>query len=157
MTSFRLKKLPYLLSKRGQEEIMGFIIILVLVVVIGMFFIFLMKPKAQEPQNTQVENLLSAIKHTSSDCGKEMSDVAVMCNRDENCGNENACTYLRGKLKEIIDLAIDKAGMGNVIGYSMNVTGLEIDFKEGNSTANSMGAISPINKDISMQLRFFYP
>jgi hypothetical protein len=145
-------------SKRGQEEIMGFIVIVVLIVVIGMIFIFMIKPRAkQAEQSMQVENLLSSIRHANSECDKEMQDVMIMCRNDETCGNEKACDYLKSELKLMIDKAIEKAGMGSVIGYNLSIKGISISINYGNSTSNFIAAISPIRQDIDAELRFYYP
>jgi len=156
MTSNNKSKTHYL-NKRGQEEIMGFIIILVLIVLIGLFFMFMLKPKVQQQQSQQVENLLSSIKHVNSACDKEMQEVIIMCYGSELCGDRDACNYLKEELKNITDTALDKAGMGNVIGYSLNITGIDINLKEGNFTGTSLAAISPVRDEINMELRLYYP
>ena len=146
------------INKKGQEEIMGFILVLVLIIVIGLFFIFMLKPKVtQAQQSMQVENLLSSIKHVNSACDKEMQEVVIMCSREDMCGDLDACSYLKDELKTLIDTAIDKAGMGNVIAYNLTITGINLNIMEGNVTGTSMSAISPLQEDMEMQLRFYYP
>lgn len=146
------------ISKKGQEEIMGFMLILVLIVVIGMFFMFMLKPRVtQSQQSVQVENLLSSIKHVNSACDKEMQEVVIMCSRDEMCGEQDACSYLKGEIKTIIDTATEKAGMGAVMGYNLTIASLNFEIFEGNKTETSMAAISPLQGDMSMQLTFYYP
>jgi len=163
MTSAQgMSQISYLNKKnrKAQEEIMGFIIIVVIIIVIGMVFIFMLKPKAKQEQNVQVENLLSAVRHATSACEKEMQDVMIMCGNDESCGTEKACDYLRLELKSMVDLAVEKAGLGNVIGYTLDLKGTSgalLSIKEGNQTGTSMAAISPIRQDLSAELRFFYP
>ena len=159
MTSIYQKNKTHYLNKRGQEEIMGFILILVLIVVIGMFFMFMLKPKtpAQAQQSVQVENLLASIKHLNSACDREMQDVVIMCSRDEMCGEQDACGYLQGEIKTIIDTATEKAGMGAVMGYNFTIASLNFEIFEGNKTGTSMAAASPLQGDISLQLTFYYP
>jgi len=149
---------PLAKSKKAQEEIMGFIIIVVLIVIIGLFFIFMLKPKTQEAgQSMQVFNLLSGIKHLDSKCDKEIQEVVIMCRNDETCADESACSYLEHELAAIINTAIEKAGLGNIISYNLDIEGTSISIKSGNATVNSIAAISPISQDTSMKLRFFYP
>ena len=50
-------------SKKGQEEIMGFMLIVVMIIVIGLGLIFFLKPSQNEEKNLQTENLLYKLGH----------------------------------------------------------------------------------------------
>lgn len=145
-------------NKKAQEEIIGFMVIVVMVIVIGLLFMFFLKPKAPAAQESQqVSNLLISISHATSACDKEIRDVAVMCMNSENCNNENACDYLNKELPSLIDKALNKGGLGNVIGYSLVINGTSIDINHGNKTATMSGAVAPITSDLKMELKFYYP
>jgi hypothetical protein len=145
-------------NKKAQEEIIGFMVIVVMVIVIGLLFMFFLKPKASAAQESQqVSNLLISISHTTSTCGKEIRDVAVMCMNSENCKDENACSHLNTEIPILIDKALNKGGLGNVIGYNLIINGTSININQGNKTGIMSGAIAPIRSDLKMELKFYYP
>ena len=78
LTSRHAKKdnnLHYCLNKKGQEEILGFILVVVMVVVIGLAFLFFLTPRAQERQDLEMENLLYAWLSTTIEEGKDVSSM----------------------------------------------------------------------------------
>ena len=145
-------------SKKAQEEIIGFMVIVVMVIVIGLLFMLFLKPKASAAQESQqVSNLLISISHVTSTCDKEIRDVVIMCSKGENCKDENACDYLNKELSSLIDKALTKGGLGNVISYSLIINGTSININQGNKTSTMSGAIAPITSDLKMDLKFYYP
>ena len=134
-------------SKKGQEEILGFMLVVVMVMVIGLGFLFFLTPKAPERQDLEMENLLYAWLSTTIE-GKDISNMI------ENC--YGPCDL--GSGVQILDNAISKSGLINRInGYSLNVTGTaEFYYSKGNLTGNSRTAFVPV-KDNDVRLKFYLP
>jgi len=142
-------KIGHYCSKKGQEEIMGFILVVVMVMMIGLGFLFFFTPKAPERQDLEMQNLLYAWLSTTIE-GKDVSSMI------ENC--YGACDL--SKETVILDNAIDaKFGRGasSLNGYSLNVTGTaEFYYSKGNLTGNYRTAFVPV-KDNDVRLKFYLP
>jgi hypothetical protein len=135
------------MNKKAQEEIIGFILVVVMVVVIGLVFIFFLTPKPAERTDLQLENLLYSWLSVSFEGGDVKSAI-------ENCYGD--CDL--SSAKEILDSAIAKSGLINSInGYSLNVTGTtEFSYFKGNLTGNARTGVVPLtNNDI--KLKVYYP
>jgi len=132
---------------KGQEEIMGFLLIVVMVIVIGFGMLFFFTPKASERADLGIENLLYSwlsVNIGDKDIRAIISDCSGNCELNEEIG--------------ILDGAIEDSGLiNNIRGYSVNVTGTaEFSYSKGNLTGNARTALVPINKN-EVQLKVFYP
>lgn len=100
---------------RGQQEMVGFILIIVMVVIGLMVFlvITLKKPQA-EVESAQAENILSSVLRTTSDCvvnepdRESIRDLFRRCYDGRDCTNLNlkACNYLNRTLSGLLKSAI---------------------------------------------------
>lgn len=101
-------------TKKAQQEIMGFVLIIVLVAIIALIFLgfALRKPsttKIQENQDTS--NFLQAALQVTSSCklysGQygTMQDAVKACYKGEVCGESNltACDILNSTFREILE------------------------------------------------------
>jgi len=64
-------------SKRGQEEIIGFMLIVIMIIVIGLALLFFMKPKQAEQKDSQMDNLvysLAATTYEGQDIGARIDE-----------------------------------------------------------------------------------
>jgi len=104
------------LTRKGQEEIMGFVAIVVVIAVIFLVFlgIFLRRPAEQrEQESSDVLRFLESMMEYTSDCAisyvpdySDMGELISECYEDpgEECLNgENVCDVLNEELGEIID------------------------------------------------------
>jgi hypothetical protein len=132
---------------KAQEEIIGFILVVVMVVVIGLVFIFFLTPKPAERTDLELENLLYSWLSVSLENG----DVKGLI---ESCYGE--CDL--GQATDILDSAISKSGMINSInGYSLNITGqTEFSYSKGNLTGNARTAVVPLSNN-DVKLKVYYP
>jgi len=140
-------------NKKGQEEIMGFMLVVVLVIVIGLAMIFLFRPAQQEVwSDFQIENMLYSIMETSYQ-GEKISD------RIEYCEYGEGCEELGEGIEEIMTVAFEGSGTvigKNLKGYSLNMTGgLIYDLTEGSQTSQSRGAATVVS-DTTVRLKFFF-
>ena len=131
---------------KGQEEIMGFLLIVVMVIVIGFGMLFFFTPKTSERADVGLENLLYSwlsVTVGDKDIRAIISDCSGACNLNEEI--------------IILDSAIEDSGLMNTIkGYTVNVTGsAEFSYSKGNLTGNARTALVPINKN-EIQLKVFY-
>jgi hypothetical protein len=138
----------YMKFTKGQEEIMGFILIVVIVMVIGLGMLFFFSPRAAETSDLEMQNLLYA--WVATDVDGSVSGAISSCS-----GTCDLATQL-----DILDKAITKSGIINQInGYSLNVTGMAEAYYEkgivkGNSTRT---AVVQVDSENTAKLRFYYP
>lgn len=148
----RLRVSSLLQNKKGQEEIMGFMLVVILIVVIGLTFVFLAKPKEVQERDLGVENLLYSIVGTSYD-SQTIRDRVKGCEKGRDCEN------LGDGVIEIMDAALSGSDIAvgkNLRGYSFNMSGGVIYFlSDGNLTGQSKGAATVVG-DTLIRLKFYY-
>ena len=99
--------------KKGQIEMMGLVIVVILIVIGGLFYVrfALLGGTVEVADNSEVQvaqatNLLIALANLRMDCGdlrEQVSEVLVRCSQEgEYCG-QNACDYLSQELPPILD------------------------------------------------------
>ena|SRR3989344_3205322 len=98
-------------SKKAQEEIVGFVAIVLIVSVIMIVFlgIFLRKDKSG-PGNIEVSQFLDALMETTTSCSnndgftyKRYSELVELCYEGGDCSGEEACDVLNKYTKEMIE------------------------------------------------------
>lgn len=161
-------------NKRAQEEIMGFVIIVLIVIVIGLvFFAFSIRRASQgpEPKQAELDDFLNSMLAYTSSCeisGKNQSirELTRQCNNDKSCGNgQKACTVLNTTLetmlKELLGSKIQIA-QAYVHGYALNISNSKqlTYIEQGNLTGNYFASSIPIptgtGSDIWVKLKFYY-
>ena len=147
-------------KRKAQEEMLGFILIVVLIVVIGVVFLFLAKPKIKLEKNIQIDNLLYSIMEYTVN-NKQMKEVIKECYEE---GDESRCIELKRSIEDMLNVMIAKSGMvigKQLVGYSLNITNSEpvLAIREGSLTGNMFSSYHVIlaePKDILVKLRFYY-
>ncbi len=116
------------MKKRGQEEMIGFVIIVVIVAVILLVFLrFSLNNDVVSENNFEVETFLQVYLEYTTDCSNleerlTMRNLIVACNKDEECTDGiDACEVLEKETEEILkrvwqDLKPD------TVGYSLLIT-----------------------------------
>lgn len=141
-----------LFGKKGQEEIMGFLLVVILIIVIGMAMLFLFKPKELDQTDTQLENLLFSIMSTTYD-GK---DIAA---RIRNCEFGEDCEELGIALDKIFNVTLTKSGTAigqNIKGYELEMSErIEYYVLNGEITTTSRGSAIVVGETL-VRLRFYY-
>lgn len=98
--------------RKGQQEIFGFAIIVMLILVIAViFFGFALQRAINKPvyqQHQKVNNLLFVMmKYTTTCRNLELSRVIELCMRDETCSDDvEACDYLAELCGEILNTTL---------------------------------------------------
>ena len=143
-------KIRNIKSKRSQEEIVGFVLIIVLVVVISLIFLAISLKKPQERlENSELETFVqSSLKYTticyeSPEKRQNIKELIVNCNSGGKClNNRTACSVLNETVSDMMKKSW-KVGTSvksyNLKIYSaLNKTILEV--KDGNCTGTKIGA-----------------
>ena len=156
---------------KAQQEMVGFVLIVVLVMVALMVFlvISLRKPvKANE--SAEIENLLSVLLKYTTECAivyepdyDNVKDLIKSCYENKKCKNldKMACDYLNESLGDVMEeLMATEAGVG---AYNLNIfhdeSGGMLVLSEGNCSGAVYGAqkmISVASGKIVIRLEFCY-
>ena len=100
-------------GKKAQHEIVGFILIVVILVVIGLFLlVFYLRKGPEEYRSVDIENFLTASMQYSTNCTldyapeyEKMQDLIKTCHGDKNkeCSDgKNVCGLLNESLSELV-------------------------------------------------------
>ena len=140
------------MNKSGQQEIVGFVLIVVLVMVgLMVFLIISIRDDGEEGMSAGVSNMLDVLMRTTSDCAivyepdyDRFEDLFKSCFKGDSCNNLNgsACEYLNESLRDIVS---------SMVRSDASVGAWEADFfirdgegilrwSEGNCTGVSSGA-----------------
>lgn len=110
-------------NRRGQQEMVGFILIVVLVMIgLMVFLVISLRTSPDEADSLEVENMLSAIMSHTTDCAipavpyyDTLEDLFKSCYENDECSrmDRSACGYLNETLGAILeDLMATEATVG---------------------------------------------
>ncbi|MEK6889333.1 MAG: hypothetical protein AABW80_04470 [Nanoarchaeota archaeon] len=150
-------------NKKGQEEMVGFALIVIIVAVVGVVLLgfALRNPgESSEASSVEVNQFLESLAHVTSDCDynsrndfASMEELARECytNPADTCtgSEENVCNALNESLKGIISKGLDIGTEKYYEGFEMNI-GFEpkevgeeeveiISLKEGSCEGRKVG------------------
>ncbi|PIU76044.1 hypothetical protein COS75_01140 [Candidatus Pacearchaeota archaeon CG06_land_8_20_14_3_00_35_12] len=162
------KNQGFLRTRKAQEEMTGFIVIILLIAVILIgAMIFFVRPKQQvtELKSVEATQLLSSILgYTASDCSnKDIKDVIRDCNSGKSCGQQNACIFLNSTVPAIMNASIGQVSKEKAI-HGWKFTALDIaanqtilNLSKGSLNGSMIGASYIIAMpDINVELRLYY-
>ncbi len=98
---------------KAQEEIVGFIMVVVLVAVIFLVFLgFTIRSDSEISTSSEVSHFLDSISEFTTSCSldggfsyKQLDDLAISCDRGQLCSNGNACNIFESTLKNLTESA----------------------------------------------------
>ncbi len=100
-------------TRKAQEEIVGFVMVILLVSLIFLIFlgIYLRKGNAEPTSSIEVSQFLNSLVEYTSDCSldsgfsyKQIDDLAVKCDEGALCSSgKTACQVLDDTIKKIIE------------------------------------------------------
>lgn len=148
---------PCLLSKKAQEEIMGFGIILILVAVILIVFLGIAKNNRtnENSDDFEVTSFMNSFLQVSTYCEDNgdflsVKDLAFECLRDSKCDNDlNSCEVLQESVETIMASSWDVGENYSNKGYELQlVSGDEIlvNLSEGQKTNSYRGSFQDYSK-----------
>lgn len=148
-----------MINNKGQEEMVGFALIMIIVSIIIVVFIALTltKPQTEDVQSYEVESFLQALLQQTSDCQDNFGYLSVQnlifrCKSEEYCNDGiGTCEVLNSTLKDITGNFWDKQNGFRLVILSGDE--VMLDLKEGNISSTYKGALQPLGRE-DMQLSF---
>lgn len=125
-----MRKISKIKNRKAQHEIVGFILIVVIVVVIGLFLlVFYLRQKPVERQSLDVQNFLQSSMRYTTSCAinsapeySSIEDLIKSCYKNENqeCVDErNICEVVNETLSELVPESLQVDPEGKINAYSM--------------------------------------
>jgi len=151
--------------KRAQEEMIGFVLIVIIVAVFILIFIGFMisRPEKQAVESFEAESFVQSILQFTTDCRDNLEFLSIdslinKCQKKENCLDERySCEVLEKNLNEIISKSWNLEN-SLVKGYSLIILSNKqpiLTIQQGNSTSNSIGAVqSFVRSGVSTEVDF---
>ncbi len=148
-------------QKKAQEEMIGFVLIIVLVAVILLIFLgfSLRSPQKEVVESYEVEGFIQVFLQYTTDCRDNLEYLSIRklifdCNDGGTCLDErDACEVLDSTLTRIVEESWKVEGDRPVKGYGLNITsnGKEmLLIKEGNVTKNYKWAMQDFSRSGSL-------
>ena len=143
-------KMKKIKNKKGQEEIVGFVLIVAIITIaVIIFLVFSLRKPSGTETSLNVENFLQASGYFTTSCkiaGESLSlkKLVVACQGNEKCSDEkDACEVLNATLKDLIEtgwLDISKGYELRVysVGEEDEITSI-LGVKSGNLTGSYQG------------------
>lgn len=137
--------------KKGQEEMVGFVLIIILVsvIILGFLGLLLRTPRTEAIASYKIENFLQAILQYTSNCQDNLGflpveNLIVECREETIClDGKSSCEVLNDTLKGIIAKSWAVGEANPIKGYELNITVEEegmLMLKQGNKTGSYRGA-----------------
>jgi len=139
------------MARKGQEEMVGFVLIVIMLIVMGLVFMFMIRPRTEARKDMQTENLLHSILESTSE-GKSLRNLI------EECVEGIGCTETKQVIEGRLDASLKSSGLvlnRTLNGYSLTA-GNVLNITQGNLTGNVATAISYLGEDTEVILRFYY-
>ena len=156
---------------RGQQEMVGFILIVVLVMIgLMVFLVISLRTSPDEADSLEVENMLSAIMTHTTECAipsvpyyDTFEDLFKSCYENDDCSgvNQSACDYLNETLRAILVDLMDTEATVSAYQLDFSIADEErqegfLKIFEGECTGEVLGAqrkISAGAEDLIIRLK----
>ncbi|MEK6878098.1 MAG: hypothetical protein AABY22_00740 [Nanoarchaeota archaeon] len=154
-------------KKKGQEEMVGFVLIVVIVAVIMLIFlgINLNKPKTESgKQSEEVNSFLNALSEYTTSCAlnyepnyANVRNLVQYCAIEETCLNgENSCQLLEKELRKMLELSWQISPDSRVNGYELKIESINLNIFEGNKSSSYVGDVLGLPNNIQIDLKVYY-
>ena len=146
--------------RQGQEEMVGFALIIIIVAVVLVVFLSLsLRNKEENVRSYEVDSFIqSALQYTTT-CKdnfnyRSVMDLILDCDDNKTClDGKNSCEVLGSELEEIIgkswkveEEAVNKRYELRIISNEKEILFLE----RGNATKSSRGSMQPLPRDVKI-------
>jgi len=142
---------------KGQEEMVGFALIMIIVAVILVIFLSFSLNRSDEEfvESYEVESFIQSMLQYTTDCRDNLEYLSIQkliidCQDRKICLDErDTCEVLNSTLKKIIDESWKIEGDRPVKGYELKITEDEAEIfyiQGGNITKNSKGAVELLSR-----------
>lgn len=132
------KKVPK--PKRAQEEMVGFVMIVVLVMVIGLVFLTISlrnNGKANEGTSVILDSFLKSVSYYTTDCEipatnyRNIEELTADCYNNELCGDgRSSCEVLENTLKGILESSFVVSNKSYITYYKLEINSTTGDLIE---------------------------
>jgi hypothetical protein len=153
-------------SKRSQEEMVGFALIIIIVAIVLLVFLAftINKPKKENLESFEVKNFLDAFLTYTSDCrnyrNSEFSSIGDLisdCSKALKCYDDReTCEVLESNLNQITKASWD---MTRYNGYELKIVKrnqtIILVIKAGNETSNSKSYLEEVD-NIEVFFKVYY-
>ena len=155
-------------DKLGQEEMVGFAVIIIIVAVIMLFLLvfYLRSPQKGSVESYEVNSFIQSFLQYTTDCEDYSGEMDVRelifeCDVNSVCINDerNSCDVLNSTLKDMVEKSWQVGEDRPVKGYELKImtdSGELISLKEGNVTGSYKGAAQPLPNSIDVSFRAYY-
>jgi len=148
---------PSRIQKRGQEEMVGFALIVIIVAVIIIIFLGLSLSKKNVPatESYEAENFVQATLQYTTQCRDSFGYVQIDslifdCLNGVSCaGESDSCEVLNSTLSGLLKEGWSAGSGGLTKGYIFNINssrGNLLEIKEGEITSGSKGSYQPLSR-----------
>ncbi|MFA5061142.1 MAG: hypothetical protein WC494_02415 [Candidatus Pacearchaeota archaeon] len=148
------------MNKKAQQEMVGFVLIVVVVVVgLMIYLVISLKSEGGERTSVQADNILDSIMKMTTECAPvfepdydDYEELFGSCYANEVCSNLNnkkACDYLNESLSDVLEGIIKSEAEINYYKFELFVkdgAGL-LEIKQGNCTGSITGAQRQTSKN----------
>ncbi|NQT59080.1 MAG: hypothetical protein HQ557_08870 [Bacteroidetes bacterium] len=159
-------------SKRSQEEMVGFALIVIIVAVVLLVFLsFSLRNEQKETVDSyEVDNFIQVFLQYTTDCAEisesnylSIQDLIFNCYNRETCLDEKeACEVLETTLKEIVEVSWE-VGEGEetpIKGYLLNISsdgvGIIPSIEKGENTRNYKSSSEHFSSGIDIYFTAYY-
>ncbi|MCK4649922.1 hypothetical protein KAT36_01690 [Candidatus Pacearchaeota archaeon] len=101
------------INRKGQQEIVGFVLIVVLVMVgLMVFLVISVRDVTETEDSLEVLNMIGVLMRTTSECAivyepdyDDFEDLFKSCHKNDRCSNldRSACDYLNESFGDVVD------------------------------------------------------
>lgn len=152
-------------KNKAQEEMVGFVLIMIIVAVILLVFLgFSLRGKREIIESYEVESFIQAMLQYTSECEDytgflNIKELIFECKKGKTCNDgTDSCEVLNSELNGIIEESWKAGEEAPVKAYSLGVTADEaelITIEQGNKTNNYKGAVQEFTeKSIKYKIKF---
>lgn len=153
-------------NKRGQEEMIGFGLIIVIVAVILLIFISFVafNKESGDVENYEIESFIQSMLQYTTECEDYLGYLSVQkliysCEKNEFCLNkENSCDVLENTLSGIVDSSWQIENRP-IEAYELQIINNEKDMiliNKGNKTNNYKSSMQILPKEVSIVFSAYY-
>jgi hypothetical protein len=158
-----------IINKKGQDEMIGFAVIVIIIGVIILIAIGFMvnRPDKSAVQDSEIESFIQSSLQYTTDCQDNLGylsvqELIISCQSAESClDGINSCAVLNSTLGNLIEKGWNVGTQSAIKGYEFNVkVGEEstLDYKKGNLTADYKAGIQSFARngvDYSLSLNLY--
>lgn len=154
-------------AKKGQEEMIGFALIIIVISVILLIFLrfSITNTEREAVESYEVDSFIQSSLQYTTECRDNfeflsVQDLIYECRDKTTClEGGNSCTILNDDLKMIAQKSWETGADKPVKGYNLMVNSLNksiVSLSEGNVTANSKGSSQYLPSGIEIRFVAYY-